>query len=179
MALFGRSRDAQLFKRLNKELINKIINTEVVIYQLSTELTRTNIYGESLKKVFFNPVRINCLISREDKGVMGDDGFVDYGYSATFAFLRDELVQTNLVIDIGDIIKWDNDYYEANNVFSNQLWTGRNPDSHLGTVLDKDYEFGLNVSVKVNAYKTTPERLNMQLTVKEQEYSIYDQQNKI
>ncbi len=178
MALFGGKRDAALFKRMNRELINKIINTEVVIYQLSTELTRTNIYGESIKKIFFNPIRMNALISREDKTVIGDDSFIDFGYSATFSFLRDELVEKNFVISTGDIIKWDNDYYEANNVFSNQLWAGKNPDSHLPLVLDQDREFGFSVSVKVNAYKTTPERLNIQMVNKEQDYSIYDLPNK-
>lgn len=179
MALFGGSRDASLFKTMNRELINRLINTEVVIYQLSTELTRTNLYGESTRKVFFNPVRMNCLISREDKSISNEDGFIDFSYNATFSFLRDELVEKQLVISEGDIIKWDNEYFEANLVFSNQLWVGKDPDSHLPTVLDSEPEFGLNVGVKVSAHKTTPERLGLQLTVKEQEYSIYELPNKI
>lgn len=178
MALFGGRRDALLFRTMNSELINKIINTEITIYQLSTQLTRVNIYGESTKKVFFNPVRFNCLIARTPKEVVGDDTYSDYSNTATFAFLREDLKARNIVINIGDIVKWDNDYYELNLVFSNQYWTGRNPETHLPTVVDKDREFGFNVSVRAEGYKTTPDRLNLEFIEPVVNYSIYDMPNK-
>jgi|GEM_PF-738158 len=178
MALFGGKRDADLFTKINRELINKILNTEVVVYQLSTEHTRPNIYGESTRKVFFNPMRMNCLISRSSKEAAGEDGYADYTHTATFAFLRADLVEKNLVLNIGDIVKWDNEYYELNLVFSNQLWTGRNPDSHLETIEDKGREFGWNVSVKAEGYKTTPDRLNLEQVEPVTPYSIYEFPNR-
>lgn len=179
MALFGGRRDALLFQTMNRELINKIINTEVIVYQLSIEDTRVNIYGESTRKVFFQPMRFNCLISRAPKEAGGEEFLSDYSNTATFAFLRADLVAHNLVLSIGDIIKWDNEYYELNLVFSNQLWTGRNPDSHLPTVVDKENEFGFNVSVKAEGYKVTADRLNLERVEPVTAYSIYDFPNKL
>jgi hypothetical protein len=178
MALFGGRRDAQLVTSMNRELINRIINTEVTVYQLSTQLTRTNIYGESTKKVFYNPVRFNCLISRTPKEALGDDTYTDYSNTATFAFLRSDLQHINLVLNIGDIIKWDTDYYELNLVFSNQYWAGKNPETYLPSVVDKDREFGLNVSVKAEGYKTTADRLNLEFIEPVLDFSIYDFPNK-
>lgn len=163
MALFGGSRDVSLMRHLNKELINDIINTEVVIYKLAVEYTEVNIYGESSSKVFFSPMKINCIIQRDDKDYTGDVT-VDFTKSARFAFLRDELTSKQLVIQEGDIIKWDLEYYEATTVFSNQLWVGRNPSSLPHTVDDGYDEFGYDVSIIVTAFKTTPDKFNIDNT---------------
>lgn len=179
MALFGGRRDALLFRTMNRELINKIINTEVVVYQLSIQDTRVNIYGESTRKVFYSPMRFNCLISRASKEALGEETLADYSHTATFSFLRPDLVEKNLVLSIGDIVKWDNEYYELNLVYSNQLWTGRNPDSHLTNIVDQEGEFGFNVSVKAEGYKVTADRLNLERVEPVTAYSIYDFPNKM
>ena len=173
MALFGGDRDAKLFVRMNKELINCIINTEVVIYQISNQYSSVNIYGESTKKIFFNPVRFNCLISREDKDFENEDELISYTQNATFSFLREDLKERNIVLSPGDVIQWDNEYYEVTLLKINQLWTGRNPESHLGTVLDNDKAFGLNVSITAQASKTTPERLGI-VKMQPMPYMVYD-----
>ena len=67
MALFGGSRDISLFHNLNKELINDIIQTEVAYYKFALEQTTSNVYGESMGKMFYEPVRIACLIDRNDQ----------------------------------------------------------------------------------------------------------------
>lgn len=163
MALFGGSRDVSLMRHLNKELINDIINTEVVIYKLAVEHTEINIYGESSSKVFFSPMKVNCIIRRDDKEYSGDFT-VDYTKSARFAFLRDELTGKNLLIQEGDIIRWDLEYYEVTTVSSNQLWVGRNPSTLPLTVEDGYDEFGYDVSIIVTAYKTTPDKFNIDNT---------------
>ena len=66
MALFGGSRDISLFNSISKELINDILQTEVGYYKFALNKTTSNVYGESQGKVYFEPVRIACLIKRED-----------------------------------------------------------------------------------------------------------------
>ena len=54
MALFGGQRDMDLFNKLNKELINDIIDTQVYYYMVATTETDVNLYGEGKDKVFHN-----------------------------------------------------------------------------------------------------------------------------
>ena len=54
MALFGSARDANLIRSVNRELINKYIDTEVGFYKLNIEATKTNIYDESDDKVYYS-----------------------------------------------------------------------------------------------------------------------------
>ena len=177
MALFGGSRDVSLVRHLNRELINDIINTEVIIHKISTQFTKINIYGESTKKVFFAPMKINCLISREDKEFTTDE-YTSFNRNIRFAFLRDDLKKINLVIKEGDIIKWDAEYYEINILQGNQLWTGRNPETLPITIDESRDEFGYNVSIIAQAFKTTPDKLNLEKTYTPKT-SIYDLPNKI
>ena len=58
MALFGSARDVSLIRRLNKELINEIIDTEVYYYKPVLDESLVNLYGESKDKYFYNPVKI-------------------------------------------------------------------------------------------------------------------------
>lgn len=177
MPLFGSSRDVSLVRRLNRELINGIINTEVVIYKISTQFTKVNIYGESTKKVFFNPMRVNSLITRQDKDFDGDD-YNTFTREIKFSFLRDDLKDKNLVILEGDVVKWDNEYYELTYVSINELWTGRNPDTLLATTEDGEDEFGYNISIVATGFKTTPDRLGVE-DITTARNSIYDLPNRI
>ena len=67
MALFGGSRDINLFHTINSELLNDIIQTEIGYYKFVLDKTVSNVYGESADKMFYEPVRIACLINKEDQ----------------------------------------------------------------------------------------------------------------
>ena len=56
MALFGGSRDISLFRNVNKELINNIIQTEVAYYKFALEQTKVNVYGEAPGKQYYEPL---------------------------------------------------------------------------------------------------------------------------
>ena len=113
MALFGSARDISMFRHINKELINDIIQTEVDFYKLILGDTKVNIYGEAAGgKSYYIPVRLPCLIAREDIINTTDEMGVDTDQTATFGFLRDDtLDEKGLVPEIGDIIEWDEKYH--------------------------------------------------------------------
>ena len=133
MALFGSARDVSLIRRLNKELINEIIDTEVYYYKPVLDESLVNVYGESPDKVFYNPVKIPCLIDRQDTEAVSDDFGQSYAHTATFNFLRDTLKDDKDVKpDVGDIIQWDNEYFMVDNVNENKYFVGKNPENWDG-----------------------------------------------
>jgi hypothetical protein len=67
MALFGSVRDSNLFKSINRELLHNIIDTEVLVYQVNTEQTSYNFYGESDKMVYYTPTLIHALVTVDDQ----------------------------------------------------------------------------------------------------------------
>lgn len=144
MALFGSSRDISMFRHVNKELINDIIQTEVDIYRLILGDTKSNIYGEaSSNKKYYIPIRIPSLISREDIINTTDEMGMDTDQIVTFSFLRDgTLDELQFVPTSGDIIEWDAKYWEIDNVNINKYILGKNDATNktIGT------EFGANWS---------------------------------
>ena len=97
MALFGGSRDVSLFKSVSKELINDIIQTEIAYYKFALEQTNVNVYGEAPNKNYYEPLKIACLINRQDQSWSSDDFGPDVTQIINFRFLKQELVDINLV----------------------------------------------------------------------------------
>ena len=128
MALFGSQRDISLFRHLNRELLWDVITQQCVFYQLKTAETKVNIYGEAAgTKLYEEPVLLNVLIDRGDATAPTDDFGVSYDRPMTFKFLRDDLVDSKVLPEVGDIIMWYESYWEINNVNNNQLLVGKDP----------------------------------------------------
>ena len=159
--LFGSGRDASFVRSISKELINKNIDTEVEYYKLSMENTRENLYGEAPQKVYFNPVKINCIIQKDDLEGVSDVGGYDFNRTAVFAFLRDTLKDLNIVAQEGDIVRWDTEYFELNAVNINQYWGGRNPDTVPAVTSGETTEHGYNIAIVCSAHLTRLSKVNI------------------
>ena len=147
MALFGSARDISMFRHINRELINEIIDTRCDIYKHSIFDSKENLYGEALRKVFLPGVRVAGLIEKEDKDWSSDSIGADYNRSIKFSFLRDDLAalesgSTNnttdpnenaqiadVFLEIGDVIFWDDIYCEIDTIAQGQYLFGKNPDT--------------------------------------------------
>lgn len=116
--------------KINKELINTIIDTPVVLYKMNQELTKTNSYGEATKKTWYIGVQVPCLINRDQANPNVDVQTVNFEQSSEFEFLRVELEARNVYPEIGDIIEFHDSYYEINNVNEIQLYAGRTEYNH-------------------------------------------------
>ena len=162
MALFGSARDASLLRHINRELINDFIDTEIAFYKLSLEDSRANMYDESDSKTYYSPMRINCIIEKAEKSYIGDDAGYDSTREGFFNFLRDDLKDNNIIIEEGDIIEYDNEFYEIDGVGASQYFAGRNPNHDIGFVEGDREEFGLSIAVRVTAHVTRRNRLNIQ-----------------
>ena len=60
-------RDASLIRSLNRELIHRYIDTEVLFYKTQLNSISTNIYDETNNKVYQQPVLIPCIVTFEDE----------------------------------------------------------------------------------------------------------------
>ena len=149
MAIFGGMRDAKFLASINSELINAIIDTEIEFYKLIVERSASNLYGESESKSYYDSILIPCVITKEGKTATMDDYGHSYTRTAQFAISRDILERASFYPEVGDIVFWDNEYYEIGNVDANQYFAGKNPetwpngDSH-----------GYSVSILCNAHIT-------------------------
>ena len=129
---FLSTRDNNFFHKVNKELLgdavgNKtgIINQEVNIYQLDVQETSTDMYGEtSSGKSWKEGVTLKCLIDAEDFDFNTDDFGPDKQQNATFSFLRESVLEANIVISLGDVINWNYAYFTISSLNENQLIGG-------------------------------------------------------
>ena len=158
MALFGGSRDISLFHNLNKELINDIIQTEVAYYKFALEQTNINVYGEAPSKNYYEPLKIACLMNRQDQTWSSDDFGPDVNQTINFTFLRKEFIELNLFSDVGDLILFRNNFYEVDSKIENQLFVGKDPDYALST---ETTDFGGSLSIIVNTHISRVEKLNL------------------
>tara|TARA_Y100000385_G_C13105108_1_gene647027 strand:- start:1754 stop:2266 length:513 start_codon:yes stop_codon:yes gene_type:complete len=150
MARYGSERDISLFRHLNRELMGDIITQQCSIYKFKLDETKVNIYGEAAgEKYYMGPVLFNCLVERRDQEYPETDLGTDFNWGANFKFLRDDLVDSDVVPEVGDIILYEEGYYEVDSIITNQYYMGKNPDypnspNPLNPDLDK---FGYNVSI--------------------------------
>ena len=158
MALFGKSRDISLFHSFNSELIKDIIQTEVAYYKFALEQTTINVYGESMGKVYYEPMKIACLINRDDQAWSSDDFGSDVNQSHEFVFLKEELKIIKLLPEVGDLILFRNNFYEVDGRIENQLALGKDPDYALST---ETTDFGGNFSITLGTHISRVEKLSL------------------
>ena len=129
MALFGSSRDVSFVRRMNRELMGNIISQECAFYKYKLAETKVNIYGEASSERFFDgPVLLNALITPSDNVSPTSDIGVDFDWPVNFAFLRDDLVDANVHPEVGDVILFQESYWEVDNTNIIQFWAGKDPD---------------------------------------------------
>ena len=175
MSLFGTARDASLVRHIGRELVNNIIEQQVGYYKINLAQTTTNMYGESNgSKIYYDPVLINCIIERTPQTWTADSFGPDVKQDLTVRFLRDDLAGIDLSIElpeggrgyaygvvpeVGDIMVWQNNYYEVDGTIENQLFVGKDPNYSYST--DND-NFGSSIAIIVNAHYTRVEKLGIE-----------------
>lgn len=160
MSIFGSRKDFNLFKGVARELISNVVEQVVGYYKISLEDTSANIYGESSNKVFSDPIKLNCLVTRGDQTISTNDFGQDLNRDASFAFLKDDMVDGELMSEVGDIIYWQGDYYEVDTVRENQLFFGKDNDYNE---IDSYHEkYGASVSIICDAHLTRVDKLGIE-----------------
>lgn len=154
MALFGGRRDAKFLASINRELLNAIIDTEIEFFKLIVEKSDSNIYGESDSKSYYNSILIPCLITKEGKTAGMDDYGHTYTRTAQFGVSRDILERAAFYPEVGDIIFWDAEYYEVDNVDANQYFAGKNPETWQN---GSNHGYSVSITIDTHATRQTPQ----------------------
>ena len=157
MPLFHGQRDASLINKLTTELIVDIVDTEVGLYKLSIQDTKTNIYNESDRKVYYAPIKIPALIEYQPKNYEGTDFGQDYTKLCTFAFIREFLKEIRTLIEVGDAIEYNGEWWEIDGVQENEFFGGKNPDYSFSSE-----KWGYSVSIIANSHLTRRSRMHVE-----------------
>lgn len=125
MPLFLRQRDLDLFNTMTRDLVEGVIETPVRLYKLSLEsMTLDDLYGDSVDKIYYSPVNLYGLIEHTDETRENTEVGIDSNQMIVANFQRDVLRTANVYPEVGDIIEWDNHYYEIDNINENKIIGG-------------------------------------------------------
>ena len=135
---FIAQKDIDTFDKYNKELVGNLTTNQdglsnqiVVVYKIAVNDTEVNMYGEAGKGKTYNPgVRLACLISADDMAYTQDEYGPDLRQTASFSFIKQALKDLSFVVDIGDIVDWNEGYWEISSLNENQLVAGQSSNSH-------------------------------------------------
>ena len=123
---FVTQKEINLIDSMNEELIDEIVGQSVDIYKVNIENTDDNIYGESTTKYYDKGFRVNCLIQFNEPDVNLDEFGTDVNTSVEMFFQRNNLASgsLNFFPEVGDIVDWNEFYWEINGVTEPQLIAG-------------------------------------------------------
>ena len=122
-------KEIDLIDSMNEELIDEIVGQSVDIYKVSIDNTDENIYGESTTKYYEVGFRVNCLIQFDEPEITQDEFGADENANIEMYFQRNNLSSgsLNFYPEMGDIVDWNDHYWEINGTTESQLIAG-NPE---------------------------------------------------
>lgn len=141
-----------------QEFVGNVVTQQVGYYKVVLPDTQPNVYGEALVKSYIGPVLINTLIVRGDFTMTTDTFGPDSRREVQFRFLKVDLEIANVVPETGDIVMYNELYYEVDNTNENQYFLGKDPAYAYSEGLDR---FGASFSIILFAHLTSPERLGI------------------
>jgi hypothetical protein len=148
MPKFFNAKDLDFLRSIAEEVVDYVVEQAVVLFKVSVGETKTNLYGESLGKVWHAPANLMCIVDREPTNVVYEGFGADRQQAVEFRFNRQRLRETSYKLpkvrdvngtlvpvgaiqneeygypEIGDIILFDGTYYEIDNVRQSRLIGG-------------------------------------------------------
>lgn len=148
MPRFLNANDLNFIKSISEEVVDYVVEQALTLFKVSVGETKTNLYGESLGKVWYAPANLMGIVDREPIGLNFEGGAgPDRVQSVEFRFnimrLRTQTlprfrdINGNLIPadaiqnteygypEIGDVIFFDESYYEIDNVRNTALIGGQ------------------------------------------------------
>ena len=158
MPMFGKWRDIALYTRIAKEYMRNYVGQNIVYYKLSLADLEIDIYGDAKNKMYLAPVRLVCIVGRNPQTTEDTEYGTSTNRAMDFHLLKDDLYPLQLVPEKGDIVMWNESYFEIDNIVEDKLIVGKDPDYSLQTGMEN---FGQSLSITCQGHLTHPNRLNI------------------
>ena len=147
MPKFSLGRDLDFFHSIARELVDTVIENTFVLFKIDLNSTTVNIYGESLNKTWHPGVELFGLVDKDPEGVTYEGFGSEATQTMTFKVDRDLCEERNAYPEIGDVIYYDDSYYEIDNTNEIQFVAG-SPDN--------------NWSIVISAFEVSKSNLNIE-----------------
>lgn len=147
MSIFRSPKDIAFIKRMNQELIEKVIGEKITYYAISHMYSSVNFYGESKEKVFDPPIEIYALVEWQDQKITTTEFGQDTVYNLKVSILQKHLKDINIHPYEGDMVEYSGVKFEITSI------------NTPGQIFGKAYEdIGVVmqcVSIRESAFKVT------------------------
>ena len=156
--MYGSARDVAFKKIIAKSFMKRTVSEEVLYYKLSLKDLVINVYGDAKDKIYLQPALVTCSITRNPQTSNDESYGTDTNRLIDFAFLKDDLVDVGVVPEKGDVIVWNESYYEVDLPVEDQYLVGKDPNYSLESGLER---FGASLSIVCQSHLTHVNRLNI------------------
>jgi hypothetical protein len=147
MAKFISDRDVAFFKGLAREVVDVVVQNTAVLYKINLNETHVNLYGESMNKTWHTGVELYVLINKETTTTSYEGFGAETLQNIEFRFDRYMCEEKNSYPEVGDVIYFDDSYYEIDNTTETQYVGG----------FDKN-----NFSIVCNTFMVSKSTLNIE-----------------
>lgn len=125
MPKFISARDVNFFKGIAREVVDDVVQNIIVLFKINLNDTRVNIYGESLNKTWYPGVELYCLIDKQPQSAAYEGFGPDVNQSIEFRLDRFMCEEKESYPEIGDVIKFNESYFEIDNIVETQFSGGQ------------------------------------------------------
>jgi len=165
MPKFFNPNDIDFIKTISEEVVDYLVEQWITLFKVSVGESKTNLYGESLGKVYHAPASLMCIVDREPQTIIYEGFGSDKTQAVEFRFnrlrLRTETIPvltdingTDIPVgaiqnqkygypEQGDVIIFDNTYYEIGQVKQEQLLGGMQRMFTSGSAQSEDLRMSL------------------------------------
>lgn len=133
MPKFISDRDVTFFKGIARELVDVVVQNAIVLFKVNLSESTINLYGESINKTWHTGVELYALINKEAETAVYEGFGSDTNQNVEFRLDRWMCEEKNTYPEIGDVIYFDNSYYEIDNTNEIQF-AGGQPDNSFSVV---------------------------------------------
>ena len=131
-------------------------NMSVGYWKIDLERTRTNIYGESSEKWYWEPVIVPCNITRGEITVIENEFGIDTKQTITLTVPITTFQNLGFAPEVGDIVGDADKYYEVDNI-SEEFFT----IVGTGTTNNTSTTPGQYITFQISAHLTRISKLNL------------------
>ena len=151
MPKFISARDVNFFKGIAREVVDDVVQNIIVLFKINLNDTKVNIYGESLNKTWWPGVELFCLIDKQPQSAAYEGFGPNVNQTIEFRLDRFMCEEKESYPEIGDVIKFNESYFEIDNIVETQF-SGGQPYNNFSIVCTgfAVSKAALNIEERVN-----------------------------